>query len=320
MIKNERPIVFVDALNFFMRHFTVNPAVGENGQHVGGTLGFLRGLGNLFDLLGPSKIFVVWEGGGSLRRRKIFPEYKQNKRPVKLNRFYEGDIPNTVENRNYQVNLTVNLLNRAGINQIYVADCEADDVIGYACKRIFAEKRKVIVSSDKDCYQLLGDRKTIIWSPGQKDFVTPEKILKKFGVTADNYCLCRCFTGDGSDGIPGVKGVGFRSLVKRFPDLGESGSMSVEEIVNLSEERAIKSKLRIYGSIVKDADLARRNWKLMYLDTSNLSFNQIQKIEHSVESESTKMNKMNFMKILLQEGIQDFDVEKFFMSIKAMSR
>jgi len=319
MNKKERPIVFIDALNFFMRHFTVNPSVGMNGQHVGGSLGFLRGLGYLADLLNPECVYVIWEGGGSPRRRSIYPDYKKNKRPVKLNRFYEGDIPNTVENRNYQVNLIVNLLKRSGIKQVYTSDCEADDVIGYVCKREFPNKKKVIISSDKDYYQLLEDKNIRIWSPGQKDFVTSEKILKKFGVTAANFCLCRCFTGDGSDGIPGIKGVGFRSLAKRFPDLASSGSMDVEEILSLSKARATNSKLQIYQNIGKDEDAVRRNWKLMYLDTSNLSFNQTQKIKSQLESEIPKINKMDFMRIILKEGIQDFDVEKFFMSMKAMS-
>ena len=319
MTNKDRPIVLIDALNFFMRHFTVNPAVGNNGQHVGGVIGFLRGFGYLADLLNPESVYVVWEGGGSPRRRAIFPEYKQNKRPVKLNRFYEGDLPDTVENRNYQVNLIVNLLKRTGIRQIYTSDCEADDVIGYICKREFPGKSKVIVSSDKDYYQLLEDEKITIWSPGQKNFVTSQKILKKFGVTAANYCLCRCFTGDGSDGIPGIKGVGFRSLVKRFPDLSHSGSIGVEEIVSLSRSRAVNSKLQIYKNISQDSDIVRRNWKLMYLDTSNLSFNQTQKIKSQLESEIPKINKMDFMRIILREGIQDFDVEKFFMSMKAMS-
>ena len=57
----------------------------------------------------------------------------------------------------------------------------------------------------------------------------------------------------------------------------------------------------------------------MNLDTSNLSFNQTQKINNQLESEIPKINKMDFMKIILREGIQDFDVEKFFMSMKAMS-
>ena len=64
-----RPVLIVDGLNLFMRHFVVNPAMSESGQHIGGFLGFLKGLWHLCDRIGPSKIIVVWESGGSPRRR-----------------------------------------------------------------------------------------------------------------------------------------------------------------------------------------------------------------------------------------------------------
>ena len=46
-------------------------------------------------------IYLVGGGGGSARRRQILPEYKMNRKPIKLNRsdLYE-DIPNTKENFN----------------------------------------------------------------------------------------------------------------------------------------------------------------------------------------------------------------------------
>ena len=74
---------------------------------------------------------------------------------MRLNRFYEDDIPDTVENRNYQVSLIVNLLRKAGINQLYISDCEADDVIAYMALYALKEEKVVIVSSDKDYYQLI---------------------------------------------------------------------------------------------------------------------------------------------------------------------
>ena len=86
---HDRPILVVDALNLFMRHFVVNPAMSDAGVHVGGWIGFLRSLRLLAEKIAPSQIIVAWEGGGSPRRRAIFADYKSNRRPQKLNRFYE---------------------------------------------------------------------------------------------------------------------------------------------------------------------------------------------------------------------------------------
>ena len=58
-----RPVLLVDGLNFFMQHFVVNPTMSTHGNHVGGVVGFMKGLGRLVDRIGPSEVVVAWEGG-----------------------------------------------------------------------------------------------------------------------------------------------------------------------------------------------------------------------------------------------------------------
>ena len=41
---NDRPILLIDGLNFFTRHFVVNPSMSETGNHIGGMVGFLKGI------------------------------------------------------------------------------------------------------------------------------------------------------------------------------------------------------------------------------------------------------------------------------------
>ena len=127
---SNKPVLIIDGLNFFTRHFVVNPTMSQNGEHLGGFVGFLKGIRLLSERCSPEQIVVVWEGGGSARRRAIFSEYKQGRRPQKLNRYYD-DIPDTISNRNKQVALLVEALKYVPIRQIYVTDCEADDAIAY---------------------------------------------------------------------------------------------------------------------------------------------------------------------------------------------
>ena len=303
-----------------MRHFSANPSVNDNGDHIGGVVGFLKGLQLLIDKLRPQDIIVVWEGGGSIRRRNIYPEYKSGRRPIKLNRFYEGDIPDTIQNRNYQINLIVNLLKFCNLKQVYVSDCEADDVIAYTAKYLYKNENMVIISSDKDYYQLIDGKKIMQWSPGQKAFVTPEKILKKFFIPTHNFCVVRCFCGDSSDGLPGIKGAGFRTLAKRFPELTSEKFVSVEEIINLSLVRSRKSNVKIFQNILDNAEIAKRNWKLMYLDVANLSGNQIQKISYQVNTSKASPNKIRFMKLLIREGVKSFDSDTFYMTVSSLRK
>ncbi len=301
-----------------MRHFAANPSTSDNGEHIGGAIGFLKGLQLLIDNIHPEKVFVIWEGGGSIRRRSIYKDYKSGRRPVKLNRFYESDIPDTVNNRNYQINLTTKLLSLSGIPQLYVSDCEADDVIGYLAKNKLKNENITIVSSDKDYYQLLEKNRVKIWSPGQKKILTADSVREKFQITAENFCVARCFCGDGSDGLPGIKGAGFRTLSKRFPELTKSEFVSVEEIIKISEKRSEESKIKLYHQIVADKEIPIMNWKLMHLDSINLSANQIQKIQYRVDTIDRKLDKISFMRVLIREGIKVFDADKFFMTARSI--
>ena len=306
-------ILVIDGLNVFMRHFAANPTTSGNGDHVGGVVGFLRAVKNLIDVLRPGQVIVAWEGGGSVRRRALDPDYKQGRRPVKLNRWYD-DIPSTVGNRNSQISTLIKFLSLGPITQIYVSDCEADDVIGYLAKYKFHDRKIVIASSDKDYYQLLSDDVSI-WSPGQKKFVTKDDVLKKFGVSSNNFCAARCFCGDSSDGISGAKGVGFRSIAKRIPKLAADESYSVSDIVSFAAKQLENSNLKIYNSIVAHESRAKLNWRLMYLGTNNLSGDQIQRVEYQTTQEAEGLKKLDFIRLLQKNQINNFDVNSYFMSL-----
>ena len=308
-----RPILLVDGLNVFTRHFVANPTMSDHGHHVGGFVGFLKGLRLLCERIRPSKVVVVWEGGGASRKRAIFKEYKQGRRPQRLNRFYE-DIPDTIENRNRQVKLIVDALKNVPVVQMYVSDCEADDVIGYLAKYTFNDTQCVIASSDKDLYQLVNER-VRQWSPGQKLFITTEIIIDKFGIHPNNFCAARCFIGDSSDGISGIKGAGFKTMAKRFPGLLEEEDISVDDIIEASVEQSKSSKVKLFTNIIESQDIPRRNWKLMFLGTNNLSADQINKISGIINTFEPSRNKIEIMRLLLREGVNNFDVDAFYMSV-----
>jgi len=198
--------------------------------------------------------------------------------------------------------------------QVYVPDCEADDVIGYMSKYAFKDKRKVIVSSDRDFYQLL-DNKTIIYSPTWKKLVTFKEVKEKFGISPENFCLAKAICGDPSDNISGVKGVGFKTLSKRFPELRESTSVEISDIIDVCNMNISEgTKIKAYQEIVSSEDLIRRNWKLIYLDTVNLSASQIQKINYLIDTFAVSRNKIHMMRALIKEGIQSFNIDRAFLS------
>jgi 5'-3' exonuclease len=319
-VTEERPVILVDSYNLFMRAFTVNPAMSSQGQQIGGFVGYLTSLKVLCERLRPKRVVAVWEGGGAARRRAIFKDYKSGRRPARLNRYYEDDIPDTPENQANQIRLIIEALRHLPVQQVYVPDCEADDVIGYISRHLLSEDRLVIVSSDRDLYQLIDDRVTQ-WSPGQKKFIRAEDVQVKFGVPPPNMALTRSFIGDASDNIPGIEGAGFKTMVKRFPQLSTNSDLTVQDILDAAQAQLDGgSKVKLVRNILDGVDTVRRNWRLMHLDVSNLSADQVARVQSAIDSYEPRRDKMGLMRLLAREGVQKFDVDSFFMSLAATAR
>tara|TARA_Y100001963_G_scaffold159862_1_gene265795 strand:+ start:204 stop:1169 length:966 start_codon:yes stop_codon:yes gene_type:complete len=312
----DNPVIIVDGLNVFMRHFCANPSMSDNGDHAGGFVGFLGGLGSLCEKFSPKKVIVVWESGGSLRKRAISSSYKSGRRPAALNRYYEDDIPSTTKNHMDQVSLLVSALGNLPVTQIYVRGCEADDVIGYLARYTHSDDKIIIVSSDKDLYQLVDDR-VVQWSPGQKKIIDKSYIFQKFGISSENFITARCFVGDSSDNIPGVKGAGFKTLSKWFPALAESKFISHNDLVDMAKDLLATKKGKTIQQISEARSLVSKNWKLMYLDTSRLAADQIQKICGQLENMG-KTNKMSLLRLMAQNGMKNFDINRHFVAINSV--
>ena len=247
------PILLIDAYNIFARNYVVNPSISKQGQPIGGAIGFCKSIGLLAHKFRPSKIIVCWEGGGSRRRRDIYPQYKAGRKPLRLNRseLYEKDL-DSPENFSHQVDLSVKLLSYLPITQMYVDDCEADDVIGWLARHKFAkeEREVVIVSSDQDMLQLLRPG-VIQYTPTGKKLLTHDDVLVKYGITCENFVTARCFIGDSSDKISGIKGCGFKTMAKRFPNLGKDGFVSVDEIIKECKIKNDIKRMKLYDKILE---------------------------------------------------------------------
>ena len=318
-----KKVLLVDAYNIFARSYAVNPSMSNNGQHIGGSIGFLKSLGVLASKFNPNEIIICWEGGGSARRRKILPEYKTGRKPIKLNRseIYE-DIPDTRENFNYQIALCTRLLRHMPVKQMYVSECEADDIIGYLARYTFSNPNDkiVIASSDQDMYQLLSENVTQ-YSPAGKKLITHLDVQEKFGLYFENFITARAFIGDKSDAIPGIKGCGFKTLVKRIPELKENRFLSVEDIIKLCETKAKEfPKIKLYKDILDNPEVPKRNWKIMYLDISNLSATHISELKYSYENAKGKNDKISIMRELIAEGVtfpNKINVDKIYYNLNA---
>jgi len=307
-------VLIVDGLNLFARHYAAHPAMGANGEQVGGIVGFYYSLIEKVERFKPHTTIVVWEGGGSKRKRDLYKDYKKKSRPQRLNRYYD-DIPDTMQNRNFQLRLLIKLLRHLPIKQIYVEDCEADDVIGYLCNYRLKDDIKLIISSDHDYYQLI-NKKTRIWSPTLKSLVDSNKVVARFGIHPENFCLAKCVVGDPSDNIKGIKGVGYKTLSKNFKMFLNEQIYTIETFLNDASIMYHKKPLKSLKNILDGSEVIKKNWRLVLLDMQNLSYVQIEKINSIIENDDMKSDKMGMMKVLLKNGIQNLNVERGFLTFK----
>ena len=296
-------IMIIDALNQFLRAYIVNPSLSPNGEPIGGTTGFLKILQKLCREIKPDRIVVCWDGqGGSKRRKLINKNYKDGRKPIRLNR----DVKNLtqeeeIQNKVWQQLRVIEYLNNFPITQLVSDGAEADDVISFVAQMPdFKGWQKVIVSSDKDFFQLLDDE-TVVYRPIQNEVLNKKMIIDKFGIHPTNFALARAIVGDKSDNLEGIKGVGLPTIAKRLSFLSEEKSYTIDEVVEFCDNT--NSSLKAYTNIVEGRDTVMENYQLMQLYSPSIAVQNKNKIKHTVRDTDLTFNKTATNGMMLEDGI-----------------
>ena len=261
---NDR-ILLIDGLNTFIRAFAVNPSMNEDGIHIGGMTGFLQSIGYAIKNIKPTRVIICFDGkGGSSKRRKLFPEYKANrkvrKRLTRLNSFNNQE-DESVSMKN-QISRLAQYLDNLPLTVIAPENIEADDSMAYLSQQVYPESQFYIMSTDKDFLQLVDDR-VQIWSPTKKKYYFKETVHEDFEIPAHNFLLYRTMKGDPSDNIPGIKGVGVKTLQKKLPILFEDKKITLDEMIDHVKNMDDESK--VIKDIKNNEGVIRLNYDLMQL-------------------------------------------------------
>lgn len=306
-------VLIVDGLNTFIRNWAVNPTMDMNGGHVGGMIGCLRSIKNLVRDTKCTKAIVAWDGkGGSRKRRGIYSEYKAGRKP-RVNRQLDFDsIEESQKNLWMQHALTRKYLEMLGVCQIEVEDCEADDVISVLCAFVYDQVQKVIVSTDRDFWQLI-NADTVVYSPTKKLYYGAGEIKEETGVLSCNYIYIKAISGDSSDNIQGIKNLGPKTVTKFFPFLGEKES-SLEEIKAAAQVLVPtgKREKELLKALLEQWDVIITNVKLMQLANPIISPQSVRSIRYQVEKDAALVNASAIKLALLRDNIQLTD-QDFFM-------
>jgi len=204
-----------------------------------------------------------------------------------------------MHNSVWQQTRLIEYLNHLPVSQIMIENIEADDVIAYAC-HILPDYNKIIVSNDKDFIQLC-NHDTILFRPTQKEILNEKSVLEKYGISPSCFALARAIAGDKSDNLPGVPGVGLKTIAKRFPFFGELDRTSCFNKLHVHCEEN-KGKLKIYNSIIENKKLIESNYKLMQLYAPYFSPSSKRYIRESIYDLEPYFNKTGIEKLMHEDG------------------
>ncbi|MFN3536426.1 MAG: DNA polymerase I, partial [Brevundimonas sp.] len=208
-------LYLIDASAYIFRAYHALPPLTRksDGLPVGAVQGYCNMLWKLMRDFkgedGPTHLAAIFDHSEKTFRNDLYPQYKAHRPPPP-----EDLIP--------QFALVREATAAFGLPCVELAGYEADDLIAtYACKARDMGGKAVIVSSDKDLMQLIGDG-VVMYDPMKDAVLEHEAVMAKFGVGPDKVVDVQALIGDSTDNVPGAPGIGVKTasaLIAEYGDL-----------------------------------------------------------------------------------------------------
>ena len=247
MSSDQPTLLLIDGHSLAFRAFyALNPDNFKNqqGQHTNAVHGFISMLLNILEGEKPTHLCVAFDVSRESFRTEELPEYKGTR----------GETP---EEFIGQTELLVEALTAMRITSVSRERFEADDLI--ASLAHLGEKagmRVLVVSGDRDTFQLITEQTTILYPvKGVMNLARMDDaaVLEKYGVHAKQYPELAALVGETSDNLKGIPGVGPKTAAKWIQQFGSLGAIleSAEEIPG-----------KVGESLRENKELAVRNRRL----------------------------------------------------------
>ena len=246
-------LFLVDGSAYIFRAYHALPPLTRksDGLPVGAVSGFCNMLWKLLQEardtsvgVVPTHFAVIFDYSSKTFRNEIFPEYKANR----------SEPP---EDLRPQFGLIREATRAFNLPCIEMEGFEADDLIAtYAREAVRAGGDVTIISSDKDLMQLIGPQVSMYDSMKDRQLGVPE-VIEKWGVPPEKMIDLQALSGDSTDNIPGVPGIGPKTAAQLLEEYGDLETL-------LARAGEIKQNKR-RENLIEHADLARVSKKLVTL-------------------------------------------------------
>ncbi|MES9997587.1 DNA polymerase I [Desulfovibrio aminophilus] len=201
------PVFLIDGSSFLHRSYHANPDLKRSdGFPTNALYGVLRVLLRLLREEKPKYVGFFLDGPKPTFRHELFPAYKANR-------------PKMPEPLAKQIAPLLRAVELMGLTPAVSDGVEADDCIASLAAAFKDRRPVVIVASDKDLKQCL-DENVVLWDPASKQdkITTRADLLAETGLAPGQWADFQALTGDSTDNIPGLPGVGPKTALKLLAD------------------------------------------------------------------------------------------------------
>jgi len=207
-----KTLYILDASGFIYRsYFAIRNVTNSKGESTNALFGFIRSIMKLRKDFNPDHLIAIFDGPRSTKKREdIYADYKAHRNAMP-------------QDLGYQIGWAQEVCELMGIPYLSVPEVEADDTMGSVALWAAAQKAKVYMcTSDKDLCQMVNDQINILNTFKDNLILGPKEVEENFGVPPHLMIDLLAMTGDSSDNVPGIPGIGPKtaaSLLKEFGTL-----------------------------------------------------------------------------------------------------
>src|SRR5690625_20451 len=234
---------------FYALHSQISTMRNSNGLHTNALYGFHGMLDNILEKEQPTHALVAFDAGSTTFRHEFFDEYKGGR----------DSMPGELSE---QMPYLKDLLDGFGLKYYELPNYEADDIIGTLANEAASKGYEVVMlSGDKDLTQLATeDVRVSITVKGVSNVedYTPETVKELMGVRPDQIVDYLGLSGDPSDNIPGVTGVGDKTAIKLLDQY--------DTMENLYENIDEMNKSKRKENLINEKDIAFLSKQLAQID------------------------------------------------------
>ena len=248
----KKRLFLIDGHSLLYRaYYAIRHLSNSQGFPTNAIFGFLSMMKKLQEKESPTHLGIVFDVKGPTIRHEVFKAYKANRKPMP-------------EDLAVQIPVLKKILEAMHIPIVEYEKYEADDALGSLAKKASAKKiHAVLVSTDKDLYQLV-DESTTLYNPAKEIHMDKKAVEEHFGVLPSQVVDVLALWGDPSDNVPGVPGVGektSKALLRQFRTL-ENMLKNIDQISKAPLRKKIEENLdqlelsRQLVTIERDLDVA----------------------------------------------------------------